>query len=187
MSSNDHDRRVARTRGRLHGALASLIHERPYEGIVIKEILARADVGRSTFYTHFRDKDDLLDSSIRDLLVAPGGTPPTRGGGSGDAILRCTLRLFEHIERQRTTGRGDPRSQAVVHERVQQELATHIARDLMCARCDAQHPRDLLAQFVASTFLAVLQWWLESRPSLSAKEVNEHLAALIQPALRGSR
>ena len=52
------DRRVRRTRGRLRAALGSLLHERPYEDIAVKQILARADVGRSTFYAHFDDKDD---------------------------------------------------------------------------------------------------------------------------------
>ena len=41
-----------------------------YEHIVVKENLARANVARSTFYTHFRDKDALLNSSIRDVLGA---------------------------------------------------------------------------------------------------------------------
>ena len=55
------DRRVQKTQDLLHGALASLIHEKSYDAIVVKEILARANVGRSTFYTHFRDKDELLE------------------------------------------------------------------------------------------------------------------------------
>src|SRR5215510_12797474 len=62
------DRRIQRTEALLREALAALIHEKPYEDIVVKEILHRANVGRSTFYTHFRDKDDLLLSSIQDIL-----------------------------------------------------------------------------------------------------------------------
>ena len=64
------DRRVQRTRGLLRGALASLIHEKAYDAIAVKEILARANVGRSTFYAHFRDKDELLDSGINEMLRA---------------------------------------------------------------------------------------------------------------------
>ena len=63
------DRRVARTRRLLRDALHSLISEKNYDDIVVKEIIERADVGRSAFYTHFHDKDDLLASSIEDLLV----------------------------------------------------------------------------------------------------------------------
>src|SRR6516162_4720007 len=65
------DRRVQRTQTLLHKALMSLILEKKYESITVQEILDRADVGRSTFYAHFRDKDELLVSgfeNVRSLL-----------------------------------------------------------------------------------------------------------------------
>src|SRR5687767_2197406 len=54
------DRRVRRTRRTLQEALTTLILDKSYERITIQDVLDRADVGRSTFYAHFRDKDDLL-------------------------------------------------------------------------------------------------------------------------------
>src|SRR5215217_9115898 len=62
------DRRVQRTKSSLHNALIGLAREKPYPSIAVKEILDRANVGRSTFYMHFRDKDDLLESGIREIL-----------------------------------------------------------------------------------------------------------------------
>src|SRR5215472_8427798 len=62
------DRRIQKTQKLLHEALGSLIREKPYEEIVVKEILDRANVGRSTFYMHFRDKDELLTSVLHDML-----------------------------------------------------------------------------------------------------------------------
>ncbi len=62
------DRRIQKTQRLLREALASLIREKPYNSIVVKQILDHANVGRSTFYTHFRDKDDLLVSCIHDML-----------------------------------------------------------------------------------------------------------------------
>lgn len=64
------DRRVRRTRATLHRALIELLLERPYERITVRDILDRADVGRSTFYAHFRDKDDLLLVSSTEYLRA---------------------------------------------------------------------------------------------------------------------
>jgi AcrR family transcriptional regulator len=61
-------RRIQKTQNLLREALVSLIHEKNYDAIVVKEILDRANVGRSTFYTHFRDKDELLVSGIHDML-----------------------------------------------------------------------------------------------------------------------
>ncbi|MBF6171744.1 TetR/AcrR family transcriptional regulator [Nocardia blacklockiae] len=62
------DRRVRRTRRALHEALIGLMLERGYARVTVQDILDRADVGRSTFYAHFRNKDDLLVGSSTDYL-----------------------------------------------------------------------------------------------------------------------
>ncbi|WP_281179490.1 TetR/AcrR family transcriptional regulator [Nocardia inohanensis] len=51
---------MRRTRLALHQALIELMSAGPYERITVQDIIDRADVGRSTFYAHYRDKDDLL-------------------------------------------------------------------------------------------------------------------------------
>ncbi|NLE82528.1 MAG: TetR family transcriptional regulator [Rhodococcus sp.] len=62
------DRRVRRTRRLLHESLIGLMLERGYARITVQDILDRADVGRSTFYSHYRDKDDLLAVSCAEYL-----------------------------------------------------------------------------------------------------------------------
>ena len=82
MTKQVTDRRVQRTRRLLHKALMSLILEKKYESITVQEILDRADVGRSTFYMHFQDKDELLFDGFQYLqsFLESGqevsGTPP---------------------------------------------------------------------------------------------------------------
>jgi len=62
------DRRVRRTRESLHKALISLALEKHYDSITVQEILDRADVGRSTFYTHFQSMDELLIPALRNSV-----------------------------------------------------------------------------------------------------------------------
>jgi AcrR family transcriptional regulator len=62
------DRRVSKTKRALHEALLALIRDQEYEDISVQEILDRANVGRSTFYTHYRDKDELLVDGIHDMI-----------------------------------------------------------------------------------------------------------------------
>ena len=64
MPQNDLDRRVQKTRKLLQDALIELVAEKSYESVSIREILERANVGRSTFYAHFQDKDQLLHSIL---------------------------------------------------------------------------------------------------------------------------
>src|SRR5437588_12521152 len=92
------DRRVQKTQKLLREALFSLIREKNYDSIVVKDILDRANVGRSTFYMHFRDKDDLLASSICDLLGTIPSSHPKSGDGCNERILWFSLPIFEHHE-----------------------------------------------------------------------------------------
>jgi AcrR family transcriptional regulator len=189
-SDRGKDRRVLNTQALLHGALASLIHEKSYDTIVVKEILARANVGRSTFYTHFRDKNELLESGIRDVLRASEATSPMRSTGLPDWILRFSLPVFEHIERYRNAGDShvDAQGQTVVHEHLQRVLVELIADDLRQAgRCGQetvhQVPCDLLARHVGSTFVLVLNWWVESGEAIPSRKVNDLFRALTLPVV----
>jgi AcrR family transcriptional regulator len=58
------DRRVAKTKAAICQALNDLMLEKKYANITIQDIIDRANVGRTTFYSHFMDKDELLNSCI---------------------------------------------------------------------------------------------------------------------------
>src|SRR5262249_29821991 len=62
------DRRVRQTRDALGDALIQLMHKKPFDSITVQHVLDRAGVSRSTFYTHYRDKNDLFLSDVEDFL-----------------------------------------------------------------------------------------------------------------------
>lgn len=62
------DRRIKRTRQLLSDALISLIDEKEFSSISITDIVNKSDLNRSTFYAHFRDKEELLTWIINDLI-----------------------------------------------------------------------------------------------------------------------
>ena len=64
MGSRKVDRRIQRTRQLLDNALIELILEKEYDKITVQNIIDQANVGRSTFYAHYLDKDDLLEKSM---------------------------------------------------------------------------------------------------------------------------
>jgi AcrR family transcriptional regulator len=180
------DRRIARTQKLLRDALHSLIRERDYDSIAVKEILDRANVGRSAFYTHFRDKDELLASSIYDILGSVPSSRSKAGDGFNERILWFSLPIFEHHDRHRLAGelRLGPRGRAILHRKLQNVLAEMITEDAGKSfrgrrKTAGRIPQDLLVQYVASTFIMVLNWWVESRNPLPAKEVNDLFRALI--------
>jgi AcrR family transcriptional regulator len=183
------DARVRRTQRRLREAIVSLIHEKSYPAIVVNDILERADVGRSAFYAHFPNKDALLASGIEQMLhaTAPRTLPPSVGR-FGDA-LRFTYPVFEYIAQCRHAAEAKMarRGRHIVHQHLHRVLAEHIRDDVGEAvqRADgrAAIPGDLATEYIVTTFVLVLNWWLESRSRLSAREVDDVFLALVVPAL----
>lgn len=179
---------MRRTKGRLRGAIAALVHEKPYDAIAVKEILARADVGRSAFYAHFRDKDALLVSAVRETLRAAAAQAPA--SDPVEAVLGFSGPLFAHIGRALAAeggrihqGPAGVTRHAAVHERLRALLAESTADALRrtsspCARRPTV-PADLLAAHVADTFLRVLVWWVESGGSSSAEDADHVFRALV--------
>jgi AcrR family transcriptional regulator len=185
------DRRVARTQKLLRDALHSLIHERDYDSIVVKEILDRANVGRSAFYTHFRDKDELLVSAFHDILGTVPSSRPASGDNRNERLLWFSLPVFEHLDQLRHAGelKLGSRGRAVLHGHLHKVLAVLIAEDVKKSfrgrrKAVGQIPLDLLVQYIDSTFILVLNWWVENKCPVPPKEVNELFGSLIVPMLK---
>jgi len=187
MTRKATDPRVRKTELALHRSLASLIHEKGYDAIVVQEILERANVARSTFYAHFDGKEELLLGSIRHVLAM---AKERRGASTGaaDRLLGFSLPLFEHVQAHVERSSADVREgQREVHERLAQVLAERLEADIRRAQLDrtiCDTPPALLAKHLAATFLVVLEWWLPQRSSRTAADAAELYRALTGPALR---
>jgi len=166
--------------------LIGLAHEKPYGSIAVKEILDRANVGRSTFYTHFRDKDELLESGIHEILRSIHGR--SCSGTPIDRVVAFSLPILEHIDEHRRAGPPMKREgRILMHERLQHVLTHLIADDLARGASSRQSlspiPPSLVARHVAATFVRVLGWWVESKEALTPADVDARFRALVVPAL----
>ncbi len=122
---------MQKTQSLLREALVSLIHEKPYDTIAVREILDRANVGRSTFYTHFRDKDELLVSGIHGMLGSVHSTRLPAAANRHERIIWFSLPVFEyHKHRRRGEAKMGTRGRAIIHEHLQRVLAELIADDV---------------------------------------------------------
>ena len=95
------DRRIERTRQALLGAFIALIFEgRRYDRIRIADVIARAGVGRSTFYEHYPNKEALLAETIR-LPFAP-----LAAAVDADAPAAALAGALTHFRQNRVHGRA---------------------------------------------------------------------------------
>jgi AcrR family transcriptional regulator len=182
------DSRVRKTELALHRSLASLIHEKSYDEIVVQEILARANVARSTFYAHFDGKEELLIGSIRHVLGVARAAQPAPADPV-ERLLGFSLPLLQHIEAhmERSSAGVQDTGHEQVHQRLTQVLCEVVEADIRRAQLDravCDVPAGLLARHLAATFLVVLEWWLPQRQSHDAGAANQFYRALAEPALR---
>lgn len=89
------DARVRRTRDALGDALVALMQEKPFDTITVQDVLDRAKVGRSTFYSHYSDKDDLLMSDAEEFFESISMALSVRGDKS-DRVFPVK-EFFSHI------------------------------------------------------------------------------------------
>lgn len=172
------DRRIQRTRQLLQESLFQLIIERGYEHMSVQDITEQANLGRTTFYLHYREKEDLLRESIKALLndlqleVEP------------DAQETCSynvssLRIFQHVARRK------PLYQAMLQEA---GTASHLGGVLrsyfteLCQRIPIQQPQqtrcplllqgELFAAHAAGSLFGLISWWLEQEHAPSAEHMG---------------
>src|SRR3990172_810944 len=99
MIKKKDDRRVERTRKLLHEALMALIQEKGYEKITVQDILDKANLGRSTFYSHYRHKDELFLSGfdhLRTMLEERHRALLSDKARGKAADFNLSLELFRH-------------------------------------------------------------------------------------------
>ena len=185
------DRRVQKTQRLLRDALVSLIHEKSYDAIVVKEILDRANVGRSAFYSHFHDKDGLLASGIEHVLHATPRRPLPSLDDRLRKVVWFSFPIFMFIGQCRHTGHDKmgKRGRRLVHEHLRRVLVEVLVEDVRAAvdrpnEGVVRMPPDLIVDYVVGTFLLVLNWWVENRSPLSPKDVDDVFLSMVLPTLR---
>jgi AcrR family transcriptional regulator len=180
------DRRVGKTRKALKEALTDLILEEGYEAVTVQDIIDRADVGRSTFYAHFIDKDDLLMAILADLKV-PG--PDTRSWTPDDPAFGWTLELFRHFGSGRRLFKAVASSQsgALARRETTQRLEALARAELSRLRAAGTldpFRLETMVRFLVGTFIGFMDWWMrEENEHLPAEQVDHAFRSLVLPGV----
>jgi AcrR family transcriptional regulator len=181
------DERARRTRDRLGGAFVALIHEKPIEDVTVQDVLDRASVGRSTFYLHFRDKNDLLLSQLEIFLEMTSTTLSVRKEAS-DRIV-AVAEMFSHIENQSELYRilaGAGRlndffdlaqtyfARGIEHRLRASKRLPKMSQGELAARASA----------MAGSLLSLLRWWLDRGAKESPAEMDDLFHRMVWNGLR---
>ena len=164
------DRRVQRTRELLQNALIELMGEKGYDTITVREIVDRANIGRTTFYLHYNSKDELFischEAMVSKFRIAPLHSLSREELLSSEAPQGLKS-AYQHLEGARamlyTIFQG--RDSLLLMRRIRDWNAQEIEENLRAvfAEPDGTIPLDLLANYLAGAQIALLHWWLEKR------------------------
>ncbi len=175
------DRRVRRTQQAIVQALIELLFEKRYDAITIQNLLDRADVGRSTFYSHYRGKDDLLLRSFEHMLESLD--QGMQHDGSDTGRVAPVRELFQHVGEFKHIQQALAR--AHILDRQYQVGITYLSRTIerrLAAQTPGQHagtlPLPVRARAMAGALFALLRWWVDHDAPYSPERMDEMFHAI---------
>ena len=187
MPEKKTDRRTNRTRRQLGSALVDLVKEKRFDDITVQNVIDRADVGRSTFYSHFRDKEDLCQKDWERFLDGLAQHIDWQKMGTGSFVP--VVYLFRHLQEFQPFYKGLVRSQKV--ETVFKTGVGYLTGKVevaLAARLKGKPapaiPIPILANYLASELFALLKWWLDHNMPDSPERMDEIFHKLVTPTFR---
>lgn len=177
------DRRVLRTKQALHDAMLALLPEKGWDELSVQDICDRANIGRSTFYVHFQNKDELLASGLNDLREGLRLQATRRGDGSEEAFP-FVRGLIEHLFEQPQVFRSivGRRSGHVIQMRFR-EMILQLVAESMEKMTPPSWERDAAIHYLAGALFEMLAWSAEKSGTRTPEEIEKAFRQMSQRAI----
>ena len=179
------DRRTQRTNHKLNAAMVELITEKRFDDVTVQNLIDRADVGRSTFYSHYRDKQDLFRKNWERFLEMLAQM--IRWENAGKASFMPVAFLFEHLRNVQPFYRGLRRSGMLdsVYTSGVRTLKKQIEPGLSArVKSNASIPVPILADQLVNELFVLLKWWLENGMPYPPERMDQIYHDLVTPTLQ---
>src|SRR5947209_15134451 len=177
MKQDKQDRRSQRTRHLVNAAMMELMREKRYDAITVQDILDRSGIGRSTFYAHFFDKEDVLRSLSERMLETFRQQLSLR---NVEQKIVPSLELFQHVQENyqffQAMLKGHSHGGGVFWEMGQTLLSKDIEQNFATTFTEKRFssiPPTVISHYLTGALMHLLQWWIEAEMP-SPTERMEH-------------
>lgn len=168
------DRRQRKTRSAIYRAFTDLLKSEGYSKITVQQIIDRADVGRTTFYSHFETKDALLQCFCTEIfehvfsedLHREADHDFSQSRELKDRATHILYHLQAHIETLAGILSGE--SDAIFMGFFKKRLAGLFLPSLPES---SDVPADYLLNHVVCDFAEAIRWWAKHR-AYSPEEIS---------------
>ena len=178
------DLRIIRSKHSIKKAFIELLNEKGYEKITIQDIADKAMINRNTFYLHYQNKPDLLNRSMDELLeelnitlnlCSSSKTPVS--GSKLEQLMQIILEKIQNnipfykallLDENRIYG-FQSKMEAIIKKTVADGLDN----------TQLKISKELLLQYIASTFMGIVIWWVKNDLSYTPKELASQFGKIL--------
>ncbi|WP_161979649.1 TetR/AcrR family transcriptional regulator [Streptococcus sp. S784/96/1] len=183
------DLRTQKTQEAIFDAFFDLLNEYNFHQISVAKLIDKARIGRSTFYSHFTSKDDLLvavtEQLFRHVFESSSYSEHMRNiqNGRDDSLLDLLTHLFQHFkENEAKITTLFKLEDAYFSRSLTTQLYKYlvpIVQPLYFENGVAILPEGLIHQQIAGTFTTCLNWWLTQKTDITARAMSFYYLQLL--------
>ena len=188
------DRRQRKSREAIFKAFTALLAEKNYNQIAVQEIIDAADIGRTTFYSHFETKDyllkDLCEELFGHIIDTAMGLPHDHYhyscGSETDSVFLHLLRHLQENDRNILELLSSQNNEIFLPY-----FKSNLKKLIMTQYADkgvlknSRLPEDYLVNHISSSFVETVDWWLSRKMKEPPEEITEYFLSVIEPILNG--
>jgi len=181
------DRRKLRTRRQLMDALLSLMFTRDYDAITVQDITDTADLGRATFYLHYKDKHELLMSTMQMLMNdLIEHVEAEKSKLDDDTGMNIGL-YFKYIQKNSAVYKAvlsENGMKYIAHQQL--SYISEMVETILCEdvkKNDGIVPVPIVARFISGAIFSLILWWLEKDMPYTPEYMEQAIDQLINPGM----
>ncbi len=176
MTPNDsqsEDLRVQRTNKLILEALLELTAQKGFSTLTVSDITKYAGINRATFYRHYQDKFDLLNTYAQTVFEMLENEPQRPDEVSDHQIYAGLIKIFEHIRANAKFYRvmlgknGDAAFTDKIRQYIRKRIRLSLPADLQKDKASI----DLYVAYSSSASVGAVLWWLENEFPYSSEEM----------------
>lgn len=178
------DRRTKRTKNAIYNAFTELLLKEKYSKITIQEIIDLADIGRSTFYSHFETKDELLKSMCTDMFDEMHSNNQTLSSGNLHSVIP---NILYHIKENEKIIKGVFLSESgeLFINYFKGYFSNQIEQHLFVSYDEriTNIPKEFLINHISGSFLEMVKWWVSGNMKQTPEELTSYFISVISPVV----
>ena len=170
------DRRQRKTRAAIFSAFTTLLEKKNYSSLTIQDIIDEADIGRTTFYSHFETKDELLKAICSDIfshVFSDEIMSEDKHDFSDHGSFRYRLtHILYHLKEKQQSIKGILSGESgEVFMRYFKEYLYRIFEGQITSENDI--PKEYRLHQAVCSYAETVCWWLKGKSEYSPEQIME--------------